>query len=176
MIRVVADIGGKPLTLEVAGPVLLAARRALRATPGRDASEEVGIILLALAIPSTSAAAWSAYVAHGGLSTGLAGQCLDLLVPHALTLAGALALGAEMSMAALAATSESTPALASPPAATVAPDPDPYPGLTLDTGAGPEAWPAFAARTATTRLRPDVALLYARWRRVAEAWSPPKGE
>lgn len=158
------------LQLQISGRLLLEARAVLAAAPERSAAtvaDEVGLCLLLAALDPVGAALLADL---GGLGRIAAGQALERLsarVAPAVLLRTARALCAEVM-------APSMPAEAPPPSVPTRERghwsglPDPYPGLTLDTGAGPETWLDFAARTRNGTGEHAPAL--ERWTRAAAAW------
>lgn len=173
--RIRLPIEGVSVALDLDGAVVLEARRVLLsadAGTARDLSDRVGASLLLLGLPAYAALGYRAWTRCGGL-LAMAGEALDLLTSIRLQGGAPFPVALVFPWAQAAASAVLDPeapveraerASEAPRVDGFAPLPDPYPGLTLDTGAGPEGWLAFAARTGNGRT--DGAGL-ARWRAAA---------
>lgn len=163
------------VALDLPGSVILDARARLLAASDPTTAQEIGLCLLVLGLDKLRPYGQQFHLTAGGLGRVMAGLALDYL-------------GAHFPDVMATATSASTAVLALHPYVAPAPVqeapkrperhwsniPDPYPGLVLDTGRGPECWLDFSARSNGGRAEGFEAQ-NARWLAAIAEWERSQG-
>lgn len=159
--------------LDLPGAIVLEARRRVLAAPEAERAavmEELGLCLLLVGEPAFATSGQRLYILHGGLTRTMAANVLDLLppIPDVFRIAGMVA------AAVLAATPYTPPVpIQEPPHWSGLPDP--YPGLRVDTGRGPEDWRDFSARSDGGRA-PGFEAARATWLQAVTDWQAGRAE
>lgn len=158
--RVAVPSLGKISPVDIPGEVYLDALRELRKPGDVSDVEAIGYAVLATCLPGLAPQGLLLWARRRSVRA-MAGEALDILGRPWSALAH--------DVCAAIYAQDKTPTLA-PPAPVAAPASDlkdPYPGLTLDTGKGPETWLQFAGRNGPRDL--GAAAL---WSEAAKAWKP----